>query len=89
MQLIQKCFENNLCENIPKFRIISVKFFDSNLFFVKSTLICVKQIMESTLTVAAATLKQNPNLIEAVGNMWDNLTELSKSDPEKYENYHN
>ena len=86
MQLIQKCFENNLCENIPKFRIISVKFFDSNLFFVKSTLICVKQIMESTLTAAAATLKQNPNLIEAVGNMWDNLTELSKSDPEKYEN---
>ena len=39
--------------------------------------------MESTLTAAAATLKQNPNLIEAVGNMWDNLTELSKSDPEK------
>ena len=42
--------------------------------------------MESTLTAAAATLKQNPNLIEAVGNMWDNLTELSKSDPEKYKN---
>ena len=41
-------------------------------------------MMESTLTAAAATLKQNPNLIEAVGNMWDNLTELSKSDPEKY-----
>ena len=41
--------------------------------------------MNSTITAAAAaTLKQNPNLIEAVGNMWDNLTELSKSDPEKY-----
>ena len=44
-----------------------------------------EQMMESTLTAAAATLKQNPNLIEAVGNMWDNLTELSKSDPEKYQ----
>ena len=40
--------------------------------------------MESTIKSAAAALQQNPNLIEAVGNMWDNLTELSQSDPEKY-----
>ena len=51
-------------------------------------MIGVKQIMESSLTAAAAALKQNPNLFEAVGNMWDNLTELSKSDPEKYKNSH-
>ena len=39
--------------------------------------------IDSSMAVAAAALKQNPNLIDAVGNMWDNLTELSKSDPER------
>ena len=40
--------------------------------------------MGSTIAAAAHTLKQDPNLIEAVGNMWDNLTELSESDPDRY-----
>ena len=40
--------------------------------------------MDPSMASAAAALKQNPNLIEAVGNMWDNLTELSKTNPERY-----
>jgi hypothetical protein len=39
--------------------------------------------MNSTMAAAAVALKQNPNLFEAVGNMWENLTEISKSDPER------
>ena len=39
--------------------------------------------MNATMAAASASLQQNPNLVEAVGNMWDNLTELSKSNPEK------
>ena len=40
--------------------------------------------MSSTMKAAATALKRNPNLIEAVGSMWENLTELSKNDPERY-----
>ena len=40
--------------------------------------------MDSTIAAAANALERDPNLIEAVGNMWDNLTELSESDPERY-----
>ena len=40
--------------------------------------------MESHLASAATAMKQNPNLLGAVGNMWDNLTELSEKDPERY-----
>ena len=39
--------------------------------------------MSFTMTAAATALKGNPNLMEAVGSMWDNLTELSKNDPER------
>ena len=39
--------------------------------------------MGSTIAAAANALKQNPKLIEAVGNMWENLTELSENDPER------
>ena len=40
--------------------------------------------MNPSMVSTAAALKQNPNLVEAVGNMWDNLTELSKTNPKRY-----
>merc|ERR1712038_1949477 len=40
--------------------------------------------MGSTIAAAANALQHNPKLIEAVGNMWENLTELSEKDPERY-----